>query len=98
MPIFFRIRSLGVCVMAVAIGVCIAHGQKEKTRAGPQDFTKLQIYFDMFYGLDDYFGDARDLGYADGIIPSVPVVEIVVPDPPPHEPEPPDDPPCPPPV
>jgi hypothetical protein len=44
------------------------------------DLIGLQLYRDMMYGLDDYFGENSDLAYADGVTPSEPKkIEEVVP-------------------
>jgi hypothetical protein len=37
----------------------------------PKDALYTQIYTDMMYGADDYFGQSTDLSYADGVVPTV---------------------------
>ena len=37
----------------------------------PKDALYTQIYTDMMYGADDYFGQSMDLSYADGVVPTV---------------------------
>ena len=37
----------------------------------PKDALYTQIYTDMMYGADDYFGQNMDLAYADGVVPTV---------------------------
>jgi hypothetical protein len=36
-----------------------------------KDGLYTQIYTDMMYGADDYFGQSTDLSYADGVVPTV---------------------------
>jgi hypothetical protein len=37
----------------------------------PKDALYTQVYNDMMYGTDDYFGQSMDLAYADGVVPRV---------------------------
>jgi len=37
----------------------------------PKDALYTQIYTDMMYGADDYFGQNMDISYADGVVPTV---------------------------
>jgi hypothetical protein len=43
-------------------------GGEEKPK---RDLIDRQIYSDMMYGADDYFGESTDLAYADGTFPTV---------------------------
>jgi hypothetical protein len=43
-----------------------------------RDLIDRQMFSDMFYGADDYFGENTDLSYADGAKPTVIQPKVVV--------------------
>jgi hypothetical protein len=43
----------------------------------PKNALTTQVYSDMMYGADDYFGQSTDLSYSDGVVPTVPQPVVV---------------------
>jgi hypothetical protein len=52
-------------LMLMANTNCVNSSAKKK------DLIDEQVYSDMMYGSDDYFGENTDLAYADGATPTV---------------------------
>ena len=68
----YAFEILCAVVLVVLLGGSAVAGPEPAEGEGKKsaDFLATLIHNDMFYGSDDYFGDHRDLAYADRVAPT----------------------------
>jgi hypothetical protein len=63
--LFRTLVPAALLLMLMLNTYCVHSGAQKK------DLIDKQVYSDMAYGSDDYFGENTDLAYADGATPTV---------------------------